>query len=785
MLKAGRSSQLQILLNLACFRHYFLNAFDQNTISIIARSWKLLGLVALVLCLSVLSSRAQNTKGDRPSTNRESRFKTPFKKGNQKRRVTRTKRVRSKERSVAGRANASTPRRRASGVERPGKPLRPIVKSKPTKEKAWRGDLAGYKIRSRSSAGSSRNVYPQYGRYTHNPSRKPRRTEKAVSNRETLAILKILQTPEKGPPGKKRKVVPRSASRSFTARKSINVYAHFRRPKPKGERATTKDLAGRPLRRKNFETPRPGVIAPIFQPYFGRKPMGDKPYKGKSGVYRSASRAGRPWQGDVAGRRIRGRNFSSKRSIEGQPVLPTRKNRDRIGDHPYSGKSGWFRTATRSGEKRPGSPLGVRPQGFGANRMARFQGNIRGRRPGKGGGSVSGRLWNNEGQAIVYRPSNQGDRQALFQGNIKSKRPLKGGGSVSGKTWNNEGQAIVYEPSDQGNRQALFQGNIKSKRPQKGGGSISGRLWNNNAKALPVRIPKEGARAALFQGNIKSRRPEQGGGSISGKLWNNRETPIAGKTPPAGARAISGYPGKMKRFEVQPGFGDMGESFTGYIKLKKFRKNYLQNEYASDDATKKRRPSKKIYAAEGLQTKVKRPGYIENKNSVDDALLKLRPSKNTYQAGELQVRVKQKAFGEKPHAADGALPGIKPSRSSVRASEYARSVRRTWDYIHNPSSADEALKTKEPGKAYARSAAYQGNIKMHKFNIFEKNQGLHPDTKFIKTNKNNVDEERDALTNFKLWWARLFKKQETQPDHLKYKGKKPRYDKGEEGMWNE
>ena len=145
----------------------------------------------------------------------------------------------------------------------------------------------------------------------------------------------------------------------------------------------------------------------------------------------------------------------------------------------------------------------------------------------------------------------------------------------------------------------------------------------------------------------------------------------------------------------------------------------------------------------------------------------------------------QMDYAKKPHAADGSLPGIKPSKSSVRASEYARSVKRDWDYIHNPSSADDALKTREPGKAFGKSASYQGNIKMQKYVLFEKNRRLHPDTKFIKNNKNNVDEERDALTNFKLWWARLFKKQEAQPDHLKYKGGKPRYDKGEEGMWYE
>jgi len=248
---------------------------------------------------------------------------------------------------------------------------------------------------------------------------------------------------------------------------------------------------------------------------------------------------------------------------------------------------------------------------------------------------------------------------------------------------------------------------------------------------------------------------------------------------------VSGYPGKMKRFSVQPGFGDMGETFTGYIKLKKFRRNYVQNPNASEESTKKKRPSKNAKDAGGMYAKVKRPNYIENKNSAEDALLKLKPSKTTYQAGDLQVRVKEKDYGKKPHAAEGSMPGIKPSKASVKANEYARSVKRDWDYIHNPSSADEALKTREPGKAFGKSAAYQGNIKMQKFVLFEKNRQLHPDSKFVKSNKNNVDDERDALTNFKLWWARMFKKQEAQPEHLKYKGKKPRYDKGEEGMWYE
>jgi len=183
-----------------------------------------------------------------------------------------------------------------------------------------------------------------------------------------------------------------------------------------------------------------------------------------------------------------------------------------------------------------------------------------------------------------------------------------------------------------------------------------------------------------------------------------------------------------------------------------------------------------------LIVKVQRRKYIENENSADESLKKLQPSRSNTLAGDLQVKVKQREYAKKPHAAEGSMPGIRPTKTSVKASEYARGIRRNWDYIRNPSSAEEALKTREPGKAFARASAYQGNIRMQKFKLFD-NRNVHPDTRFIRINKNNVAEERDLLTNFKLWWARLFRKEETQPDHLKEKGKKPRYDKGEMGMW--
>jgi len=143
--------------------------------------------------------------------------------------------------------------------------------------------------------------------------------------------------------------------------------------------------------------------------------------------------------------------------------------------------------------------------------------------------------------------------------------------------------------------------------------------------------------------------------------------------------------------------------------------------------------------------------------------------------------VKQGNYQNKPHAAKGALPGIAPSKSSVKAAEYARGVKMNWRYKQNPLSASEALKGRAPNRAYAKIGDYQGNIKMKKYG----DNRLHPDAQFAHGFRDNVKEERTILMNIKLMWAKLFKKSDTQPDHLKDKERRPRYDKREKGLWYE
>ncbi|HRG79614.1 MAG TPA: hypothetical protein PL167_08385, partial [Cyclobacteriaceae bacterium] len=130
---------------------------------------------------------------------------------------------------------------------------------------------------------------------------------------------------------------------------------------------------------------------------------------------------------------------------------------------------------------------------------------------------------------------------------------------------------------------------------------------------------------------------------------------------------------------------------------------------------------------------------------------------------------------------DEAQKTIMYSKSFERATEFAGKTRLTKNYRHNPTSDRDALKVIAPGKAYARVVDYQGNIKMNKFN----HNKHFPDAEFVHGKGNNVKDERTIMTDVKLLWAKLFKKNSTQPDAVKDKVRRPRYDKKEKELWKD
>ena len=734
-----------------------------------------MGIFVLFFLFSVVAI-AQNTKGDKSVSNqrqvRESKGKSRAQKGNKKPKTKDIsgRRLRTKDKSSANRANVGIPQpdpyqgRKKTKSNKAAKPLGRIYSTPPReRQRAWKGDLSGSPIRKikPSKSGVARNnVYPQRGPYVNNNSKKPKKDKAKIYTRTASGELPLNRSPQNNQrawkgnirggsigapsrtgqtkntykqfgafgnnaarqseriqsgrvgvapffgvssspwPRNKKKMTPRSASQSFLSRGKRNVYwGKF----SKSGKAVTTDITGRPLRVRNFRSTPAGLVSRDTLRSFGRRPRGDRASKQSGGLI-STIKGQRAWTGDISGKRLRKTKPKTQLSA-GKFFFPRKLSVSK--EYGGAGQQFFFRKLSitkKTGEvgkplpgggvstrkhKRPKvetNSLPARPPGIGGTTINKYLGNLKGRRPIKGGGSVSGKHWNNSGQPVDVNEAGDGTvRGSKFQGNIKTGKPEKGGGSISGKLWNNNGQPIdIIETGDGSVRASKFQGTIKARRPLKGGGSISGKLWNNNGQAIDVNQAGDGTvRASKFQGRTKE-------GSL------------------------------FKR------------------------------------------------------------GYVQNPNASKESIKKLRPDETTYKVAGFQIKVKERKYKDNPNAADGSLPGIAPKKASVKASEYARGVKIYWSYKHNPNSADDALKARYPGKAIARLGDYQGNIKMHKYN----DRRLHPDSKFAHGFRDNVKEERTFLTNVKLLWAKLFRKSETQPDHLKEKIRKPRYDKGELGMWN-
>ncbi|HNP08271.1 MAG TPA: hypothetical protein PKN99_11630, partial [Cyclobacteriaceae bacterium] len=417
-------------------------AFFGNTL-------KTIGFLAILLFLSI-SAQAQNTKGDRPIPNqkqvREAKFKTVKKRKRVKTRDISGRRLRTLNKSSASRANRRWEQtdpyrgRTQTKTDRAAQPRGRIFDTPPSdRARAWKGDISGHKIRiqSKKSRSARSNVFPQRGPFVNNSSQKPRKPR--VYERTASGALPVRRVPQDrqrawkgnikggsvGTPsrsGRYKKIYPQSGRfvnhssksgrdvqrtypneskiRKAAKRESLgskarrsNVFPNTRsgpfiqRGKKniywgkfsKGERPFKGDITGRPLRMRNFRSTPVGLVGRDSLKYFGRKPGGDRAYSGRTGGGYNTARRG--------GQTLKGTGF---RSISGK-----HKNRDPLPPRaPGIGADGInYSGRFRRGELSPG----FSKQGTG------FAGNIKSRRKAKGGGSISGKRWNNDGTPIPVR----------------------------------------------------------------------------------------------------------------------------------------------------------------------------------------------------------------------------------------------------------------------------------------------------------------------------------------------------------------------------------------------
>jgi hypothetical protein len=530
------------------------------------------------MLISIESGYAQEVDKSRSNKKkiRETKFKTKNKQGDRIHKGDITGRKNKKIKKSKRRGNVTSPASTPYGNalyqfkdrRKEGENVQPSTGSFNTPSKSTenhrKGDISGRKNRKTvSRSGESKAVQPSGNPYAGRKQRTEGQRAK-VSRAQGGGFQSISQAGE-DKPRKRRRIQPRTASRAFIARKKVNVYAG--RPR-RGEKAKTKDIAGRKIRAKNFKSRSQPIIQPSFNPYFSRKgkadraktalrgsgyasasKKGERKYEGQAaGGHASATRKGEnAWRKDITGRDFRkprdpgvvtgkkglsytgtqNRNLSisgglknnGRKSIStsgGGGSISSQLKKGRVsalprkslGDPQVAGFSGRFNRF----EISPGFDT----------RSAKFQGSAKGtRKPLKGGGSISNSIWKGRGQAMP-REDMGNSKIRRFAGNVKgSRKPFKGGGSISNNIWQGKGQ--VMPRKDLGSPQVSgFTGNVKgSRKPFKGGGSISNNIWQGKGQAMP-RKDLGSPQISGFAGNVKgSRKPFKGGGSISKSGWNN------------------------------------------------------------------------------------------------------------------------------------------------------------------------------------------------------------------------------------------------------------------------
>ncbi len=459
---------------------------------------------------------------------------------------------------------------------------RPVVKRTPQRyERAWKGDIQGQPLAPPpSQTGRLSNVYKQRTKYSKYVSKSPSRSDRPVSNRDALNKAAGFGT-DTSPKKWGRTVMTPTGGKPFVTPGRKNVYwGKMKRT----ERANTRDLAGRPLRRRDFASTGIGLVGRDTLAFFGRRPHGDTPGQVRKRRFMPGSEARGGWLGDIAGFRLRKKKpgaaeqpgthqYSGYRSISGT----LRTNRS-IGKGRFTGsKTGglWNNNAT---------PIAGKSLPTNAGRAGNFSGNMKGlgRAFGDQGGDFSGVLkaqkkgkytgfgkragWNNGGVAI---------RGKLLPGSATNA------GLFSGRT---PGKA-EKDYSDQGSG---FTGFIKARKGGKFVGYANRGNWNNGGVAVRGKLlPGDATRAGLFSGHTLGKGEkdyaDQGSGFTGftkaqkkGKFigyarrgnWNNDGTAVRGKLLPGDATRAGLFSGNLLG-KQQKDYADQGSGFTGVLKAQK------------------------------------------------------------------------------------------------------------------------------------------------------------------------------------------------------------------------
>ena len=236
-------------------------------------------------------------------------------------------------------------------------------------------------------------------------------------------------------------------------------------------------------------------------------------------------------------------------------------------------------------------------------------------------------------------PTKSVARAGKFQGNLRGGRPLKGGGSVSREGWNNRGKPLINRRNAPGNEaihaQIYFKGRTKIRgNYRKKPGAVKGAT-----KGLAP--TKSADQARKFEGRFKdTRKHAKKPSAVEGSLKGVRPTMVAGD-----------YKGSQKRswrYKKKPGAVDgalKGIRPTmvagDYEGSQKRSWRYKKKPYAHEDALKGRAPIAAASKGARFEGRFKLSGRYKNKPYAAKGSIKgLGPSSAMAKASKYQGNMK-------------------------------------------------------------------------------------------------------------------------------------------------
>jgi hypothetical protein len=729
--------------------------------------------------------------------------------------------ARSTPRAVPGQTRTTTA---AVGKKRVVAPTPP--RSASGNRSITNNSISGFPIKGRTASSARKTSYPKPDPYR---GRKPlSEAQRAKSNKSQLSSLRSVSGSKPFSGSKYQPSSPKSASGNYVLSRRIRPYSG--KQKTPWERSTNRDIAGKNLRTKNFESARPPINRVAASPRTTAKGKGDQVYRGKSpmGGIRSATRKTETSTNkDIAGRKLRHKNASSLPKTMSGPV-PNIRSATKKKEAPFSGKSpyqGTMSISRKSKEGQSNTPTQSRKLSV-SGKQAGTKGKALPSKYGGGGGSISQKIDRGSGgkplaQKYTGKQSLSGAR---YQGSIKSKPLPQGGGSMSAKMkFGSDGKPLPqrytgkqsmmssrYQGGIKGSRAAKgagpssgFQGHMKGRQPLKGGGSITATMRrDNDGKSLAPRIPKKGfGESTVFSGNVKMARkvgqdrsarysgnirragePIKGGGTITPDMArNNKGKPLEQLIPKkasgqstvfSGKTRVATKPTQSKSARYQGSIRAFPpEKGGGSITSDMVRDN--KGQPLEQKIPKKASGQSTVFKGNLKATKRNRL----NPHTPKDGLPAWSTNKRDRQEGQLTARIKQPKYQANPKAAEESLKNLPASKATVQGGQYRGTLRQPT-YSKNPHAAKDALKGIAASKSAKQGANYQGDLKLRKYDTNKK----HP-SYYLSKKELNAKEEKEKTFKFRLWWAKLTNKTDEQPSHLKDNSRKPGYDKKEKGLW--